>query len=240
MVSVILPTRGRFEMFKKSIVSLISHSSDVKNFEVLVALDNDDIDSNTKIVDFISDKTNIKIFYYDRQYYSGLNNYYNDLSLKSSGTSILLWNDDAIMESFNWDIIILDNHKDFCVLSPKVSNMEDYWLTKGVLFPVIPKKWVDLTGEWSYLQACDSWIDILSKRLGLLKNVGSISIKHNRHDLTNENLDNTYMEGRKHVGVSKDNWSVVIDEHYEKLNNYLKSINQNFVSTWGINPNYEK
>ena len=240
MISVILPTRGRFKLFIASVESLILHCSDIKNFEVLVALDNDDSSSNLKINEYAHDKNNIKVFYYDRHYYSGLHNYYNDLALRASGELLLVWNDDAIMESFGWDAEILNNSESFCVLSPKVSNMEKYWATQGVLFPIIPKKWVDITGELSYVPACDSWIDILSKRLGLLKNIDSISIRHNRHDLTSDNLDQTYLDGRLHVGKQINGWQTVINNHYELLDDYLNSISQSFVSTWGKNPNYHK
>ena len=239
-ISVILPTRGRFDMFKKSVDSLLNTCTDVNNFEVLVAMDNDDTDTISDVEGYITSKGNIRLFFYDRQRYLNLNHYYNDLSTKSNGDSLFLWNDDAIMESGGWDDIIIDKHSVFCVLSPKVSNMEHYWDNVGVLFPIIPKKWFDITGQWSHVQACDSWIDVLSKRLGLLNNVGSIIIKHDRHDLTGNNLDTTFIEGREDVGVTKSDWSIVINGDYEKLNLYLKTLDQDFTSKWGRDPNYAK
>jgi len=239
-ISVLLPTRGRFAAFKKSVQSLLDTSNDVNNFEILLAMDNDDIETVRDTEEYIKSKNNIRLFVCERHHYLNLNNYYNDLSEKSIGNSLFLWNDDAIMESSRWDDIIIKEHEKFCVISPKVSNMERYWNTQGVLFPIIPRKWFDLTGRLSYVQAADSWIDILSKRLGLLHNVGEISIQHDRHDLTGNNHDTTYTEGRSGVGASKEGWAEEIEKDYEKLNTYLETLNQDFASTWGRNINYAK
>jgi len=239
-ISVLLPTRGRFAAFKKSVESLLDTSNDINNFEILLAMDNDDIETVRDTEEYIKYKNNIRLFLCDRHHYLNLNNYYNDLSEKSIGNSLFLWNDDAIMGSSGWDDIIIKEHEKFCVISPKVSNMEHYWNTHGVLFPIIPRKWFDLTGRLSYIQAVDSWIDILSKRLGLLHNVGEISIQHDRHDLTGNNHDNTYTEGRLGVGTSKEGWAEEIEKDYEKLNTYLETLDQDFTSTWGRNINYAK
>lgn len=242
-VSVILPTRGRFEMFKKSVKSLLDTSKDLNNFEILVGLDNDDLETIEKVKEFIKLSDNIRLYFYDRQHYVKLNYYYNDLSNKSNGSSLFLWNDDAIMKSNYWDEIILKEHSIFCVLNPKVSNMVNYWSDIGVLFPIIPKKWFDITGHWSYVQACDSWIDILSKRLGILHNVDSIIIEHDRFDLTGNNLDPTFTEGREGVGIDiigDKELGEIIDIEYQKLNDYLEMLGQNLSTKWGRNINYGK
>jgi hypothetical protein len=239
-ISILLPTRGRFATFKKSVESLLDTCNDVNNFEILLAMDNDDKDTVCETKEYIKSKENIRLFSYERQHYLNLNNYYDKLSEKSIGDSLFLWNDDAIMESIGWDDIIIKEHDKFCVISPKVTNMEHYWNTQGVLFPIIPRKWFDLTGSWSYIQAADSWIDILSKRLGILNNVGEISISHDRHDLTGNNHDNTYIEGRSGVGISKEGWEIKIEEHYEKLNTYVETLDQDFTSKWGRDINYAK
>jgi hypothetical protein len=227
-ISILLPTRKRFESFKVSIDSLFNNCNNTENFEVLVAIDLDD-DEIDKIKEYSSNKDNIKLFYYERQFYRGLHNYYNDLSLKSEGSSLFLWNDDAIMKSQNWDLEIINKHKDFCVLSPKVDTMEQYWSTQGVLFPIIPKKWIDITGKWSHVPSCDSWTDVISKRLGILVNVDTIVISHNRYDITGENHDSTYIEGRSDINnheyfsLFNVGFSDIMEEHYQKILNYLNN-----------------
>jgi hypothetical protein len=217
IVSILIPTRKRFDIFEKSINSLIDNCSNIQNFEVLVAIDNDDVDTILKIKDFIVSKPNIKFFLYERQFYIGLHNYYNDLASKASGNFLLLWNDDAIMKTINWDLEILKYENRFCVLNPIVEGMEGYG--DMILFPIIPKKWVDITGEWAHCHGCDSWIDVLSNRLGLTIN-SEIVITHDRYDITGYNNDITYQEGRNTHNPVSDHLDI-IEDHYKKLSNYL-------------------
>lgn len=226
-VSILMPTRNRYELAKKSIDSMFDNCLSTENFEVLLAVDHDDVDSNAKLSEYIKDKPNVKMFFYERQYYRGLNVYINDLALKAEGTSLMLWNDDSTIESKNWDHEILSNHNTFCVLSPKVSNMEDFWRHVGVLYPILPKEWIEVTGEWARVPACDSVIDIISKRLGVLVPLETVSIFHDRFDNTGNNRDETWVE----VRTEKDNPSYVqqfqigypevLEEHYNKLRSYL-------------------
>jgi hypothetical protein len=225
-VSILLPTRQRFDMFVKTVNSLFETCNNVDNFEVLIAMDLDDDDTITQVKEFISDKTNMKLFTFERQFYRGLHNYYNGLSNEATGTSLFLWNDDAIMRSNDWDLEVLKYHETFCVLSPMVDTMETYWRTQGVLFPIIPKKWFDLTGSWSAVPACDSWIDVTSKRLGLLVNVASIVISHDRNDVTGNNNDTTYQERKE--DLNHPNFHVpkpeIMEMHYQILATYLKDL----------------
>ena len=164
MISVLIPTRGRFDAFSRSINSLYHNSSDVSNFEILIAMDDDDIENIERVRQIL--KPNMKLYIYERQYYRGLHNYYNDLSNKSIGESLFLWNDDALMSSKNWDIEIIDNHKKgFSVLNPMVDTMMDVWDNEGwVLFPIIPRKWLEITECWSHVPACDSWVGSIAAR----------------------------------------------------------------------------
>jgi glycosyltransferase involved in cell wall biosynthesis len=225
-VSILIPTRKRFEMFKKSISSLYDNCSDINNFEVLVATDNDDDETTSKIKDFFSDKTNIKYFTYERKYYYGFHHYINDLSNKAKGEFLFLWGDDAVMKSKDWDLEILKHNGKFCMLSPKVDNMESYWRDQGVLFPIIPKKWVDITGVFSLSPSCDSWADVLSKKLGVFTNIGSVVLTHERYDLVGVNNDENFNDSREALQSSNyqhidSNLMNMIEEHSNKIKEYL-------------------
>lgn len=226
-VSILLPTRNRFDMVVNSINSLFNTCSSIENFEILIALDNDDIETSNNLKSYLKDKTNVKLFFYERQFYRGLHNYYNDLCLKSSGTSLLLWNDDAIMRSMNWDLEILNNHTNFTVLNPKVDTMEHYWREIGVLFPIIPKEWVEVTGKMSCVPSCDSWVDVISKRLNILTPLGSVVISHDRADVTGNNNDQTFKDGfndkfnPEFHSLFNVGFPDLLEEHYHKLNNHL-------------------
>ena len=233
-VSVLFPTRNRYELFVKSTMSLIENCHSTNNIEILLAVDDDDIETTEKISEFIFDKSYIKIFYYERKRYRGLHHYINDLAKKAMDGSLMLWNDDAIMTSMDWDLKILNLHSnDFIVISPKVENMEHYWRHQGVLFPIIPKKWINITESWSPTPGLDSWIDVLSKRLGILHNVDTISILHDRFELTGNNGDETYKEGRSDLqnpilqqGYEVWNHGGLLQTHYDKLLEYINKNKQ--------------
>lgn len=215
-------------MFVSSTTSLIEQCHSHENIEILLAVDDDDIETTKKISEFIKDKDYIKMFYYERKRYRGLHHYINDLAKKASDGSLLLWNDDAIMTSKNWDLEILKLHENFIVISPKVENMEEYWKNTGVLFPIIPKKWIDITEIWSPTPGLDSWIDVLSKKLNILHNVDSICILHDRYELTGNNDDETYIEGRvdkttPSLQLGYEVWSYpeLLEDHYNKLLDYV-------------------
>jgi hypothetical protein len=99
--------------------------------------------------------------------------------------------------------------------------MEDFWMNKGVLFPILPKKWVEITGEFSHHPSCDSWIDVLGKRLNLIDKKESIVIYHDRYELTGNNQDETYGDVRKDVSFGFSHFPEIWEEHFTKLNSYL-------------------
>lgn len=226
-----MPTRNRYELAVNSIESLFLNCKDPNNFEVLLAVDNDDKDTTNKLSEYISDKPNVRIFFFERQYYRGLHNYINRLALESKGTSLMLWNDDSTIDSKDWEYEIIKNHDKFCVLSPKVQNMENYWRHQGVLFPIIPKKWIDITGEWAQVPACDSVMDVLSKRLNIQVLLDTVLITHDRYENTGRNRDSVYLEVTAekvnpeyhHIfNVGKPH---ILESHYEKLKEYLQKTN---------------
>jgi hypothetical protein len=225
-ISILIPTRKRFEMFTKSISSLYNTCNNINNFEVLVATDFDDEETTNQIKNFFQGKPNIKYFTYERQYYYGFHHYINDLSSKSDGEFLFLWGDDAVMESKDWDLEILKYSGKFCMLSPKVSNMETYWRDQGVLFPIIPKKWFDITGVFSLSPSCDSWADVLSKKLGIFTNIESVALCHERHDLVGTNDDENFRESRDAIQSSyyqhiDSKMMDIIEEQFQKIKEYL-------------------
>ena len=67
LVSFLLPTRGRKDMFIKSIDSLISNSSEPNCFEVLAGVDYDDFETTNQLKEYYKDNSNIKFFEFERQ-----------------------------------------------------------------------------------------------------------------------------------------------------------------------------
>ena len=223
MISIILPTRNRLKLFTESVESLLSTVSSVDNIEILVAMDDDDFETVSEIQKFIENKPYIKLFLFTRKYYHGLHEYVNFLANKASGKFIMTWNDDCLMETKDWDKYIMEYDNQFIMLSPKVKNMEHYWKHQGVLFPIIPKKWVDIIGIISPVHAFDSWIDVLSKRLKIFVNLETVVLSHNRFDLIGEAGDSTYNERSNSIATecNRVDYSILWEEHYQILKKYL-------------------
>lgn len=194
-ITIIYPTRKRYDLFVKSTDSLIEKCSNVNNLEVLVTMDNDDIETISKIENYIIDKPYIRILLSERHFYRNLNLYVNGAANLATGEYLFLWNDDCIMESFNYDLI-MDKYKDkFIVVNPLVVNHTQYCRNENrMLFPIIPKKWVDITGRWSNSGACDSWVEFISNKLNISLYEDDIKIYHDRYDLTRNNHDEVYVE----------------------------------------------
>lgn len=219
-VSILLPTRGRFESFCKSVDSLLSTCHNVNNVEIMVALDNDDLDTAAEIMKFVVDKSDIKIHMYERHRYKGLHHYYNDLAKRSSGTSLMLWNDDALMLSFDWDISILEAHRTyFGVLRTEVDNMPGW----SSCFPAIPKQWVNVTGDMSGSPSVDSWLDLVGKGINRIQELPSVRLFHDRFDLTGNHIDATHHDTREDVARGFPANPEMLNEHTHKLLEYINT-----------------
>lgn len=188
LVSVILPTRGRFDMCCKSIDSLLNKSKNLHDIEVLIGYDNDDTETTLKLKSYYMNNVNIKFFEYPRFGYKYLHKYVNDLSFKSNGNWLLLWNDDAIMETEHWDEIIRSYNNNFVCICP-ASN-----IGYCGLFPIIPRKWIEITGHFSLNCSNDTWVEDVSNSVGIKVDDTRIYIMHDRADLTGNNKDTTYIE----------------------------------------------
>jgi hypothetical protein len=194
-ISIIYPTRKRYDLFVKSTDSLIENCSDLNNLEILVAMDDDDIETIEKTKKYIINKPFIKLFVSERHFYKNLNLYVNSAAEVATGEFLLLWNDDCIMESKNYDLIMDKYKSQFVVVNPLVVNHEEYCRKDNqMLFPIIPKEWVNITGRWSNSGACDSWVQMISNELNLSVYEDDIKIFHDRYDLTNNNHDEVYVE----------------------------------------------
>ena len=122
-ISVLLATRSRPKMLEDSIDSLLSNVSDSTNVEILLGVDNDDQET----IDFIQTEdfqnkmqdtynADVQAILFDRLGYKNLHQYMNTLWGQASGEWLMLWNDDAIMQTQNWDLEIGKFDDEFVLL----------------------------------------------------------------------------------------------------------------------------
>lgn len=195
-ISIIYPTRSRFDLFVKSTESLITNISSTRNLEILIEMDDDDCATIEKTKEYIKDKPYMFLNVGPRQGYRNLNKYVNAAALKSTGEYLMLWNDDCIMQTKNYDVVMNKYRGKFIIVNPLVVNHEVYCRNENrMLFPIIPREWINITGRWSNSGACDSWVELVSNSLHLSKYEDDIKIYHDRFDLTNNNADKTYEDG---------------------------------------------
>jgi len=103
-ISVLCATRGRPAMIMESIKSMIDTADDPDGIEFLLAIDDDDqitIDYvQSDIVPYFEKHDyDLYAFVQPRLGYARLNEYYNQLAGESHGEWLIVWNDDARMES---------------------------------------------------------------------------------------------------------------------------------------------
>ncbi len=100
-ISLLLPTRGRPLLVKRLFQSIIEHTAEVGNLEIILYLDEDDKESHG-----IQDsRLNIVKIIGPRLTMGG----YNTKCLeRSSGKLIMLMNDDLVICTPQWDQIIID------------------------------------------------------------------------------------------------------------------------------------
>lgn len=218
LVSILLPTRGRPDALRESVASLYETAGDRDSFEVLYAVDDDDqiptLEAWDRIVDDLGGRHRPKIFP-QRHGYANLHEYVNVLAKMAEGKWLMLWNDDAIMQSYGWDWRIRELPCRFVL---------DTWTNHPTLtctFPIVPRHWVERIGHFSLNAHCDTWWQLIGEWTHRLVRA-DIDVQHNRFDLTGQNHDQTYEQGRlQHQTISfysaatteliKQDASVVID-----------------------------
>lgn len=192
-ISVILPTRNRTTGLNLSIKSLINRAADPKILEILLAFDLDDYIGlaffNENLKQWIIDEgCDLKILISPRLGYLHLNEYCNMLAKISKGDWIMMWNDDAIMDTDNWDQHIIKYTDQFKILSVITHNEHP-----NTIFPIVPKEYVQILGFFSRHQECDNEISQIAYMLDIFQRI-PVHVTHDRADLTGNNNDQTYQE----------------------------------------------
>ena len=205
-ISVLLATRGRPEMLDKSIDSLLSNISNTDNIEIMLGIDNDD----QATLDFVQDEefqtkmqdtynVDVQAVLFDRLGYKNLHQYMNTLWGQASGEWLMLWNDDAIMDSKDWDLEIGKFDDQFALLKfNQVNHSHPY-----ALFPVIPTDWCRLIGNFSLNSQNDAWLNLIAKPLGIIKDI-PVDVVHDRFDLTGNNDDEIFRSREYAEGNPQD------------------------------------
>ena len=169
LASFLLPTRGNPNDLLKNLKSLIIKSSENEDWEVLIAMDDDDEESISIIsqIDELfkpHDFCNYVVMIMERQGYANLQNYYNKLANISHGELLVLWNDDVVMNSPNWDYLLRndilrwpDRMCFFPIETNQFSWMEGKF-TPMSGFPIVRREWLKILGHYTQDFRNDTYI----------------------------------------------------------------------------------
>lgn len=194
-ISILLPTRHRTKLAKESLRSLLSKAKYPQRIQINVAYDEDDEESKEFFIsaewdDFMAEYGCTSTSNQTPRFgYLGLFKYVNYLAEKSSGDWLMFWNDDAVMETEDWDLRIDDNKDYFGCLRMPCTTMNHPF----ALFPIIPRKWIDLFGCVSLVNHSDWWIYNVCKPLNRIKDI-DVFVAHNRADVNGKNNDSVFNE----------------------------------------------
>jgi hypothetical protein len=171
-VSVLMPTRQRAEMARKSIESLGT------GVEVLLWIDDDDpqMDEYLKLKEIKGTAADGG----PRVGYQNMHLMVNKLAEQATGDWLLLWNDDALMHTPDWTAKLPTPTYKPEVLNIYNSNPEVN------LFPLINRAMYEAMGHYSLSAHCDSWVQDIGNELGIHRFIEGVEVEHLRERINDE------------------------------------------------------
>lgn len=227
LLSVILPSRQRFDALVQTMLSFINLASDPSQVEFLVKLDSDDTETINKIGQLPG---KVKTLVYDRMRgYYDLQHFVNDLCKLAMGDWVLLFNDDAVMTTQNWDLLLADVNpyqcrEDFggndkvCLLNPGSPESD-----KTDVFPMVRRESIKYLGHFSLHPHNDTWVQYTYMPLSAVISYAAIKLKHYNNDVK----DATRAHSAKAQETSFKDWHDFANERQndtEKLKELLTEI----------------
>lgn len=227
-LSVLLPTRGRTDILKRSLLSLADQAQDPTRIEMLLAFDDDDTASSDWCIENVLPELDARGVSYDLQQfprlgYIRLNEYVNALACAAQGRWMMFWGDDAVMLTPGWDQRILEVDR-FRVLRIPTHNQHPY-----AIFPIVPRQWIEMFGYMSAHQLSDSTVSQIAYMLDIVENI-DVEVVHDRFDITGNNKDETWNNRPMLEGNPNDprdfnhpNWRQKRVADARKIAEYLRS-----------------
>lgn len=181
-------------------MTLLDNVKDPTCLELLFGLDEDDNDVieyiKTEIAPILQEQgVESRANIFKPLGYENLHNYVNTLAQSATGEWLFFWNDDCLMQTKDWDVVINSYTGQFKLLAPKDNhNGHPY-----AILPIIPRDWFILIGHLSQNAQNDAWVSHIAYMLDIFERI-DIEFIHDRADITGNNDDDTfknrkYMEG---------------------------------------------
>jgi len=197
LASFLLPSRNRVPRLQLSIDSLRSTATDPQCYEVLVRADNDDtltIDTLANVLD-----PRVRLFMGDRgRGYLDLHLMINSLAAQARGEFLFLWNDDALMMTPRWDVVMKSHLAD----KPRIYHPASHGTTRNI-FPIVRRSVYEAMGRFSESALNDFYMWTVAKRCNINTPI-AIHVKHDHPRVGGTNLDQTYLDAAAACGIVKN------------------------------------
>tara|TARA_Y100000004_G_C8932714_1_gene420768 strand:- start:267 stop:1121 length:855 start_codon:yes stop_codon:yes gene_type:complete len=206
-ISILLPTRKRLPLLKRSVASLIDNAREPEKLQFLFGVDKDDLESFKFLKD--SKYPNQIALQFNPIGYENLHKYNNTLAQYSTGKWLQIWNDDAIMKTKNWDQKIIDFEDEFALLKFKDNTGHPY-----SIFPCLPRDWFRCLDHISLHGQNDAWLSEIAYALDIMQEV-DIEVEHDRADITGNNNDEVFRARKYKEGKPQEEG----DLHHQQMIN---------------------
>lgn len=192
-ISILLATRGRTTALDRSLRSLVDTADDISKVQILLAMDKDDTVGTeffrTTVKPYLdSERVAYTAMLFEPMGYTRLHIYNNKMAAQTSSRWLMIWNDDAIMETQGWDREIMQYEGQFRLLAVHTHRDHPY-----SIFPIVPRKWYELLGYISPHPTQDGWVSQQAYMLDIWTRI-PIWVTHDRYDLTGNNRDETFLK----------------------------------------------
>ena len=213
-IAVMLATHKRTDALSRSVFSLLDRTKNLDRIQIIFGIDDNDNIGTDHFVNVIQpdlDRRGVDYLAlsFEPLGYLGLNQYYNRMADEADADWLMVWCDDAIMETQDWDERVSECTGEFKLLKAHAHNEHPY-----AVFPIIPAEWREVTGYFAQHQMLDAEVSQMAYMLDVMKII-EITITHDRADLTGNNKDET---NEKKV-MLEGNPNNPLDFHYPKLRN---------------------
>lgn len=223
MITLLLPTRGRFEHVSKTINSFFEMAKNKNNIQLILRCDNDDFDFLSKIKE-LPHLDSIQIIIGSRYGgYLDLHLFYNEMLKLAVGNFIIPINDDLICNTLNYDELILSKPID----DIKIYTGRNNGNFQGWYFPIINKRILD---ELGYLSRCvfyDGYLYFSLVDLGIYEEIDFSCTHYVLKDKLSEDrdvvLNNVNSGSIKHL----DNFKFFMEEDRVKIKRLLNDKSNN-------------
>ena len=218
-ISIILPSRKRLEGLNDTLFSILETSDPENlNFEVIVKVDFDDLDTIDYIKNWDNEFENITFIVNSRrQGWLNMTDYVENMIDISKGKWILNVNDDVIFKTQNWNTILSNQLNGFKIYFPKTDGYPQS-------FPIYPKKLKEILGHISLTNQIDTYLYRLSMETGIETYIDDVYIEHDL-DLRDEtHSDKAEVVDRNFMTRDYHAQSPEFKADIKKVNEYLKTL----------------